>query len=102
MAIMANSDPAQADANTFSTAEAILPVADNAYFIGLYDDTGANSISSVTLFESTGNGIGYSFDDVVSSRVVAIPEPTSLAALSLVAAGLAFRRQRRRRQSNAG
>ena len=69
----------------------VLSGSNQAFFIGLIDDGGANSISSASL---QGNGDGYHFDSLTTS-VAAVPEPSSFVALGALIAGVAVRRRRR-------
>ncbi|TWU60552.1 hypothetical protein Poly51_08290 [Rubripirellula tenax] len=62
-----------------------------AFFVGLVDDSGLNSINSVTL---TGNGGAYYFDNLTTS-VAAVPEPGSFLFCGLAVAGTAILRRRR-------
>lgn len=68
--------------------------ANNAFFIGLVDTTGANSITSASFGNLIG-GTGYFFDDVVSYQAVAIPEPGSIMALTVLG-GFALIRRRKK------
>ncbi|KAA1260551.1 hypothetical protein LF1_30910 [Rubripirellula obstinata] len=70
----------------------VLAGANQAFFIGLIDDSGANSISSATLQGGSG-GMGYHFDDLTTS-VTAIPEPNSLLAFGVLIVGVSTRRRR--------
>ena len=72
---------------------------DTAFFIGLVDDTGLNSIGSVTLLETSFDTVRYTFDNVVSYRVTAVPEPGTALALTLFGAGWIVRRSRKPNQT---
>jgi len=62
-----------------------------SFFIGLVDDTGANSISSFVL---TGSGAGYFFDSQ-TSFINTIPEPSASLALAGLTVGAIARRRRK-------
>ena len=70
---------------------------DDAYFLGLTDDMGLNSISRVQIRTAVGDpgNIAYTFDDLVSFRVAAVPEPGSFALMSMMAGTVLVRRRRR-------
>jgi hypothetical protein len=57
---------------------------DRAYFIGLVDNTGMNSLPAFDLFVSDFGSIGYTSDTVISSQTVAIPGQGSFIALAIV------------------
>ncbi|QDV43614.1 hypothetical protein Enr13x_34710 [Stieleria neptunia] len=72
-----------------------LPGPANGYFLGLVDDTGANSINSISLQNPTSDR-PYYFDSQTSfiSPPVAIPEPNSFAMLALIGSIASCRRRR--------
>lgn len=67
---------------------------DEAFFIGLVDNTGMNTLTEFDLFVSDFGTIGYTFDNVVSYQVIAIPEPSTWAMLAMVGGGIVYRRRR--------
>ncbi len=69
--------------------------ADRAYFIGLVDSTGMNTLTEVDLFVSDFGSIAYTFDNVISFQATAIPEPGSFLALALIGGGVVTYRRRR-------
>ncbi|TWT98446.1 PEP-CTERM sorting domain-containing protein [Stieleria varia] len=72
-----------------------LPVNDTAYFLGLYDDGGNNSISQVRLTTQLGSGtMRYVFDHVMLGQVSAVPEPSAFILLTLIGGIMAVRRRR--------
>ena len=77
--------------NSFST----LPNGDQAFFIGIVEDSDTNVINSAVLDAGTGT-IGYTFDRFISAQVMAIPEPSSYALLAAI--GLVGAMWRKRRQ----
>jgi hypothetical protein len=79
-------------ANIFLT-----PNMNDAYFIGFVDDTGTNSIASMTLQGAA--SARYYFDNLTTFSAVAVPEPNLMFAMSVVAGGWMVRR--RRNQSKA-
>ena len=72
-----------------------LPGPANGYFLGLVDDTGANSINSVSLRNAAADR-PYYFDNQTSyiSIPIAIPEPGSFAMLALIGSVVGCRRRR--------
>ncbi|MEO1530444.1 MAG: PEP-CTERM sorting domain-containing protein [Planctomycetota bacterium] len=71
-----------------------LPGGARAHFIGFVEDTGENTISSISLQNPTASP-GYFFDSQISYiSAVAIPEPGSLAFLAAIS-GLTIIRRRR-------
>lgn len=72
---------------------ATLPNGDEAFFIGIVEDTGANVINSAVLEAGSGT-IGYTVDRFVSAQTV--PEPGSFAVLALASAGMLIYRRRRK------
>ncbi|MCS7467400.1 PEP-CTERM sorting domain-containing protein [Stieleria sp. ICT_E10.1] len=72
-----------------------LPGPANGYFLGLVDNTGANSINSVSLQNPTSDR-PYYFDSQTSfiASPVTIPEPGSFAMLALVGSVVGCRRRR--------
>lgn len=67
---------------------------DEAFFIGLVDSTGMNTLTEFDLFVSDFGTIGFTFDNVVSYQVIAIPEPSTWAILAMVGGGIVYRRRR--------
>ena len=78
--------------NPFTT----LPNGDEAFFIGIVEDTGANVITTAELEAGAGT-IGYTFDRFVSAQVTAVPEPGTFS-LAAFAAGAALIYRKRRRK----
>ena len=82
-----------ADAFSTFTGDPIFDTPNSTFFIGLVDDTNANSLSTLVL-EQSGTSTGYFFDDVTSFEATTVPEPGSLFVLVVAATGVAYRRRR--------
>ncbi|TWU51209.1 PEP-CTERM sorting domain-containing protein [Rubripirellula reticaptiva] len=67
---------------------------DQAFFIGLVDSAGLETITELELYENGTGFISYTFDNVVSYQVVAVPEPSTLMAFAVVGGGFLARRRR--------
>lgn len=75
---------------------------DTAFFLGLVDSTGTDSLTSVRLTEVDFGDISYTFDNLTTFSVAAIPEPGSLLLLSIVGGAAAMRRPKRLAGRRAG
>lgn len=67
---------------------------DQAFFIGLVDSAGLESITELELYENGTGNVSYTFDNVVSFQVVAVPEPSTFLALGVIGGGVLARRRR--------
>ena len=75
---------------------ATLPNGDEAFSIGIVEDTGSNVINTAVLEAGAGT-IGYTFDRFVSAQVTAIPEPGTFSFVAFVAGATLIYRKRRRK-----
>ena len=88
---------ATASATSATSPSEDLPINDTAYFLGLYDDTGANSISNVTLNVDNGS-LRYVFDHTVTFQATAVPEPSTWLLLVGLSLGMVVRQRRKTRR----
>ena len=72
---------------------------DSAFFIGLVDNTAANSITSVSLQEIGVDTISYTFDNVISFQSTAVPEQSTTIALCVIAGVFGVRARRKKKRS---
>ncbi|TWU48794.1 hypothetical protein Poly51_46980 [Rubripirellula tenax] len=74
---------------------------DQAFFLGLVETNGTNTIFEVDLLEMGVGGINYTFDNVVSYQVAAIPEPSTFAVLAVFGGAIVVRQRRRNKAQSA-
>ncbi len=74
----------------------------NVYFLGIQGDANS-SFTAARLIADSGAPVAFTFniDNIVSSSVTAVPEPSSLLLTALISGITTWRTLRRRREKNA-